>query len=241
MDETNQDVVEEIVTPESESEKVDEPQEPQEEAPNEISQEPEYGSRDYNMREMRGIIEQQRRELDEIRASMVEKEVPEPEEDFSDDEIPNVRQVRKLIGREAQTKAEEIIRKKELQDYETKLRSRYKDFDSVVTKENVVELIKGNARLHDRLIKMSKEDPAEANEMVYGLIKQSAFFVDRQRKTSQNETIKKTAKKNTSKPGAGQSVGTGPTPAQQASSFSSLSQEERYKIFQEMESCARLR
>lgn len=231
MDEENIDVQEEVVSPETESIN-DESH--QAEAP----QEPAYGSPEYNFREMRRVIERQQREIDELRTNMVEEEPEEPEERISDEEIPNVSQVRKLIAREAKKKAEELYQQKELANYEATLRTKYKDFDRVVTKENVEELIKGNTRLHNSLVKLHEENPIEANELAYELIKKSAFYTEKQKKSVQTKATKQMAQKNTAKPVAGHALGSTPTPLQQANSFKQLSQEEKYKLWQEMQSYA---
>jgi len=230
MDEENPDVQEGVVAPETESIN-DQTQE-------EVQREPSYGSQEYNFREMRKVIERQQREIDELRNSMVEEEPEEPEENISDEEIPNARQVKRLIKKEGKRYAEEILRQKELANFETTLRTKYKDFDQVVTKENVEELIKGNTRLHNRLVKLHEEDPAEANELAYELIKKSAFYSERQKKTVQSKATKQMAQKNSAKPVAGHALGATPTPLQQANSFKQLSQEERYKLWQEMQQCA---
>lgn len=231
MEEANQDVQEEVVAPEAESENDDQEQVQQ-------RQEPAYGSQEYNFREMRRIIEQQQREMHELRESMAERLNNEPDESISDDEIPTVKQVRRIIEKEARKGAEELYKQKQLENYEEALRHRYKDFDAVVSKENVEELIRGNARLHSRLVKLHEEDPVEANELAYELIKKSAFYNEKQKKTAQTKATKQMAQKNASKPVAGHAVGSTPTPLQQASSFKSLSQEERYRLWQEMQACA---
>lgn len=230
MDEENTDVQEELVNPETES--------INDESHQEEPREPQYGSQEYNFREMRRVIERQQREIDELRINMVEEEPEEPEEEIPDDEIPNARQVRKLVEKEAKKKAKELLRQKELENYETTLREKYKDFDKVVSKENVEELIKGNTRLHNRLVKMHGEDPVEANELAYELIKKSAFYSDRQKRNAQTKVTKQTAKANASKPVAGHALGSTPTPLQQVSSFKQLSQDEKYKLWQEMQQCA---
>lgn len=229
MDEANSDVQEEVVAPESES--IEESQE------TEAPQEPAYGSSEYNFREMRRLIERQQREIDELRFNRVEEEPEEPEESISDDDIPNARQVKRLIEKEAKKKAQELYREKELENYESALKTKYKDFDKVVTRENVEELIKGNTRLRNRLVKLHEEDPIEANELAYELIKKSAFYVDRTGKT-QTKATKQRAQSNTAKPVAGHALGTTPTPLQQVSSFKQLSQEDRYKLWQEMQQCS---
>jgi len=239
MDEAaNSDVTEEVVAPGETSEAQD-----YSESEESHEAEPERGSAEYNFREMRRIIERQQYEINDLRQATAQKQSQEPEEEeefLSDDDIPNIKQVRKLIDKEAKKKAEELYRQRELKNYEQNLRDRYKDFDSVVTKENVEELVQGNERLLNRLVKLHQEDPAEANELAYELIRKSAFYVDKRKKTTKN-TVKQKAAENSTKPVAGHAAGATPTPIQQVSSFKHLSQEEKYKLWQEMQGYANRR
>lgn len=233
MEDTNADVVEEVVSPGETSEGQDSSDQQEE-----VSTEPERGSHEYNFREMRGIIERQQYEINNLKETTAQKYAPEPEEEeevIPDDEIPNAKQVRKLIAKEATKKAEELLRQRDRNNYEQTLKTRYKDFDSVVTKENVQELVNGNPRLLDRLTKLYGEDPGEANEFAYELIKHSAFYADGQKKTTKNKAVKEKAAANSAKPVASHAVGSTPTPIQQVSSFKSMTQEDKYKLWQEMQ------
>ena len=231
MTDENQDVEQEVVSPQSESESIDSDQ------TEEMSSKPRHGSPEYNFREMRRIIQRQQQQIDEL-SSSVSKVPEEPEEEIPDDEIPNVKQVRKLIDREAKKKAEELFRQRDLANYEEKLKRKYKDFDSVVTKENVEELVFGNECLLKRLQKLHNENPLEANELAYGLIKKSAFFVNNQKKIAKKTTDKNQVAENLAKPVAGHALGATPTPLQQVSSFKSMTPEEKQKLWQEMQASA---
>ena len=231
MDDTNSDVNEEVVTPEDASEG----QSPD----SQERSEPQRGSSEYNFREMRRIIERQQYEIDELKTSRQQPEEPEePEEFIPDDEIPNARQVRKLIEKEAHKKAQALLKQRDLERYEQRLKQKYNDFDSVVTKENVEELVHGNQRLLNQLVRLNKEDPEEASELAYELIKKSAFWSEKARKPSKGDELKKKAAANSAKPVSSSAIGSTPTPLQSVSNFKMLSDEEKHKLWREMETYA---
>lgn len=232
MTEENTDVEQEVVAPESPSESTS--------SQERVADEPERGSQEYNFREMRRIIQMQQKQIDEL-SSNVSQANAEPEEEIPDDDIPNVRQVRKLIAREAKIKAEELYRQREAANYEEKLKVKYSDFNTVVTKENVEELVFGNERLLKRLQKLHEEDPLEANELAYDLIKKSAFYSERQKKTRATQDTKAKAKENLAKPVSSHALGSTPTPLQQTTSFKNMSQEEKRRLWQEMQTYASAR
>ncbi len=228
MDEQIADVKEEVVPPVETNET--------QTIPEDVYEEPKKGSAEYNFREMRQIIQQQRNELENLKASLQPEE--EPEEQLPDDEIPTVKQVRKMVEREATRKAQEMLEEREYENYERSLRTKYQDFDSVVSEKNVLELVRGDEALHSHLVELHEINPAKANELAYTLIKKSAFYAEKQKKTDQIKATQAKAKENASKPIPGHAIGSSPTPIQQVTSFSKMSDDEKRRIWREMQDFA---
>lgn len=215
--------VEEVVQP-SETDQV------QDEAPQ--AQAPQKGSKEYNFAEQRRIIEQQNRKIQELEEAVrygVKKQ-PEPEDDLEhlgQDEFLTRSQAEKL----ALKKAQELLAQQEASLAEDRMRLKFKDYDDVVTEENVKELIGDDRELADSIA--SSPNPYAA---AYKLIKKAAFYQEKGKKKSQEaEKIVKNAQK----PISSNSVQARPLAA--ANTYAFASDGEREALYKEMMEYARRR
>jgi len=221
--EENQDV--EVVVEPSEPEIKSEEQHTQEVA----SKEPAYGSQEYNFREMRNVVEEQQRRIRELEARNYQQKAPveEEEEVLDGDDFLTVKQAEKLALR----KAQELIKQQEIDNLEDKTRMKFKDYDDVVTEENVKKLIEDDVDLADSIRKASNPYAT-----AYKLIRKTSFHKkDQEEKAKKNSDVEK-LQKNATKPGSSNAVA--PKPLSQASSFSSMSKAEMNALYQEMQQCA---
>lgn len=149
MSEENQaDVVADEVV--SHQEQTDTPQE----SPSETPAEPEAQKKDqeYNWRRMRETVEElQRRNqalearVDESsRTAKVEEDDTDEIDGLPDDELLTKAQTKRLMNKAAKRAAEEaagqVIKKRDLETLDDRVRMRHKDYNSIVTPENLEEL-----------------------------------------------------------------------------------------------------
>lgn len=162
---------EEANTPDVNEQEVVAPAEATEGQPPETPQEPSEGSKEYNWRRM----EQKVGELERQNALLARHIVPPqpqeapvpPDPQFEEDDLATVAQVDKRAQRIVE--AELAKREKALQPTQTK--SKYTDYDAVVTPENIKKLTEEDPDLeHD--ISVAKNPYARA----YKAIKQSKFY-----------------------------------------------------------------
>lgn len=167
---TNPDVVAELVAPVE--------QEPSHQATQEaeVSQEPARGSQEYNFREMRRLLEEQQREIRQLREEQYSRVQPqqEPEEDeyatMRKSDYLTVGQAEKLALR----KAEELLQQREIATQEERAKLKYQDYDSVVSDENVQELLK------DRDVAETLRNSPDPYAAAYKMIKNSASYYNKQ-------------------------------------------------------------
>lgn len=188
---TNPDVKEELVAP------VEQEQSPQKTANEaEVSQEPRPGSQEYNFREMRRLLEEQQRELRYLReqqASSAPQQNDSVDEELSSlgkNDYLTVAQAEKLALR----KAEELLMQREIATQEERARLRYNDYDSVVSEENVQELIK------DRDVADTLRNSPDPHAAAYKMIKNSAFYHNKQQVAQKRAVEGERIAKNASKP-----------------------------------------
>ena len=211
MSEENEDV--EVVVEPSEPEITSEQSEQEEE-----SKEPAYGSQEYNFRELRKIAEEQQRELRELRAQ-VQRPIQQEEPDDEEDDFLTKKQVREMLQQQEQASLED------------KMRIRFKDYDDVVTEENIKKLIENDDDLADSIRRASNPYAT-----AYKLVRKSAFFNDEQKLKSKKQSDVEKIQKNSQKP-ASANVAT--KPLQKANSYASMSKEEMDTLYKEMMECAR--
>lgn len=223
--EENNDVEEDVVDPSNQD------QESQEQSEQAVS-EPQQGSQEYNFREMRKIVEEQQqriRELENVRYQQPEAAVEEEEDSssYDEDDFLTVKQAKKLAAKQVR----EMIEQQEFDTLEDRMRMKFKDYDDVVSEENVKKLVENDSDLTDSLRRA-----ANPYATAYKLIKKSAFYSNdnelRNKKNSENERLHK----NSQKPGSSNSV---TKPLAKANSYARMSKGEMDALYQEMISCSR--
>ena len=199
---------------------------------NSAPKEPEAGSKEYNFRRMeQRLAELGRRnqELENVlRENSQEKIKPEPDElsDLQDDDLITVGQVNKLTQKQAKKIVEEAFAKKTKEALPKNTREQFKDYDQVVTNENIEKLVQEDPDLeHD--IKVSKNPYARA----YKAIKQASFY----RQQTENKANSDRIDANNQKPVSSNTVGKQGA-LSQANAFASWSDED---LRAEMNSCAK--
>ncbi len=208
--------VEAVVEP-SETETVPEPQ----------AKEPVKGSAEYNFREARRLMQEQSRRIQELEERERQRNIqaaPQPV-----DELEGLGQEDYLTRKQAEAlairKAQELLAQQEFANAEDRVRLKFKDYDDVVTDENVDELIKDDHEVAD-LIKSSSNPYAAA----YKLIKKSAFYNEKGKKKAPDMTDK--VVKNTQKPVSSNAVQA--RPLAQANSYAFSNAEEKQQLYNEM-------
>ncbi len=186
------------------------------------SQEPQKGSQEYNFREARRIMDQQSREINELKYHLQSMQKPVPvEEDPTDGDYLTKKQWRELEEqREAERRAQH-----EYATAEDRVRLKHRDYDEVVNQKNIDELIEDDSDLAETL--RSSPNPYAA---AYKLIKKASFYQEKQ-KPKKNQEAEKIVK-NVSKPVSSNAVPTRPLAT--ANEFASSSHDERQALYREM-------
>lgn len=105
---------------------------------------------------------------DELRRAYTPpKQVEEPDEQLDPDDLPNVKQVSKLISREAKRLVEQQLAGRDARTEEQLFIARNPDFEDTI-KNYLPEILKENPALQDSL----KNNP-RAHEIAYNLVKQN--------------------------------------------------------------------
>jgi hypothetical protein len=201
------------------------------------SQEPRRGSVEYNWAEARrkmDALERQNRELREGLEALNNRPTPEDDEldKLGDDDIVTKRQVRKLTDSQARRIAAEAIQQYKASTVEERIKSRYSDFDSVVTPENI-ELLK-QQKPSLALSLAHTPDPYAQAEAAYEAIKMAGIAGEQ----PMRNTDKERAQKNAQKPLSVNAVVNKSTPLGNAHLFENgLTPELKAQLWREMEEC----
>jgi hypothetical protein len=219
----NQDVEQEVVSPADEEVVVN---------VDEQAEEPKKGSSEYNFRELRRQLDEQKRLVDEqqhrireLEYGSTKDESPNDDIDLSklaDDDLLTVKQAQKIALRQA----EQLLQQRDFDQLEDRTRLKFKDYDEVVTEENVKKLIEDDNELADTL----KNSP-NAYAAAYKLIKKSAFYKDGADSKKYKEEAKN-IQKNATKPGSANSVSS--KPLSQVNAYASRGAHEMNEIYREM-------
>ena len=177
------------------------------------SKEPAYGSTEYNFREMRKVVEEQQKRIKELEAKAYQP-VNEPdekdEETLDEDDFLTVKQAKRLALKETQ----ELIRQQEINTLEDRTRLKFKDYDDVVTEENVTKLIDNDADLSDSIRRASNPYAT-----AYKLIKKTEFHrTEKEVKNRKQQDVEK-IQANATKPGSINAVS---KPLAQANNYASM-------------------
>lgn len=234
MEEAQTQDVQEVVDPVADNQ----PIESQEET---LQQEPKPKSPEFNFRELRRVTEQQQQEIQELRQRLEAQATPpqqEEELDLPDDEIPTMGQIKKVIAKEAAKGARELFEKEKQINEQNSLKTKYPDFDEVVSADNVDELLRDDEDLKATLKQSFEQNPTKASIVAYNLIKKSRFYHEKSAPAVKKASaVQEKAKQNLSKPVSSQALGQ-TTPIQNATNFSQLSPEEKANIYRDMQRAA---
>jgi len=223
---TNPDVNQELVAP------VEQEQSPQPAQETEVSSEPRPGSQEYNFREMRRILEEQQREIRQLREEQYSRPQPvqEPEEDelatMRNSDYLTVAQAKKL----ALQQAEQLLQQREIATQEERARLRYQDYDSVVSDENVQELIK------DRDVAETLRNSPDPYAAAYKMIKNSVSYHTKQQVAQKRSFEGDRIAKNASKPVPSAAVQS--KPIAEANNWA-MNEAMRQELAKEMYECAK--
>lgn len=221
-------VEEEVVQPEESADSQEQPQETQQErqARNDA---------EYNWAEMRKQMRQKDLEIAELRdqfSNITKKQAPPEEDEFAklaEDDILTLAQARKLAAKMARQTAEAVLREREALTVDDRLQSKFPDYTSTVTRENIELLNELKPDVAESLA-LLKGDPYRQAKLAYEYIK--AFVPQR------DETMNKDRKKaevNSKKPVSVQAVAK-QSPIAQSHLFEDgpLTQERKNAIYKQM-------
>ena len=188
-------------------------------------------SADHNWKEARRTMEEQNRRIRELETQLYQPRAPEtPDRDELEDLGQNDYLTRKQAEALAVRKAQELMEQQQYVQAEDRARIKYRDYDDVVTEDNVKELTQDEDVL--RTLKSSPDPYAAA----YKLIKNSTFYSDKNKKPSiESEKMAK----NIQKPVSSNAVAQRPLAAANAYAFGSDA--ERQALWSETVQAARRR
>lgn len=162
---------------------------------------------DYNWAEARRKmqeLERRSQEQEELIARLSHKPAPQEDdglEKLSEDDILTVAQAKKLAAKMARQVAHEAIKEREAATVEERLQTKFSDYASVVTRENVDILRQQEPELAQSLSRLA-DDPYSQAIAAYKLIKKLGIKTDA---TPPPPEVKR-AKENASKPVSVQTV-----------------------------------
>ena len=229
-EEENSNVEQEVVQP-SETEQVQETQE---------TRSPQKGSAEYNFREMRLAMEEQKRIIQDLQYQAQQRNAPQQQQEVdylpgvNDDEIVTKAQLKafnRKVEEDNRRRDEEMRMQQELSFAEDRVRMRHKDYDDVMTDENIQNLIED-----DNVLAETIRNSPNAYEAAYKMIKKSAFYQEKGRKPSVDaQKIVKNAQKPVSSNAVQQ------RPLAQANSYAFANDNERESLYREMQESAKRR
>jgi hypothetical protein len=222
----NSNVVEEVVQPSNE-----------EQVQQQAQSEPEEGSKEYNFREMRRAMQEQQRELYELRnyvayQSQAPQQKQEEDVRFDKDDIPTWGQLEKVIDKKAEAKARELMQQQQADELEDRVRVRIKDYDDVVTEENVKTLFE------DPILTEAIKHAPDPYSAAYKMIKGSHFYNQKIVPPKKNLDAEKIVK-NAQKPMSSNAVRS--EAIQNATSYASYSEDEKQSAWRRMNEASKRR
>lgn len=160
---------------------------PEAQPPSEASAEDQ--TQDRNWREMRQTMEElkNRNYALETEVARMREPVPEQEVDPTDDDISTIGVTKKLIRKEATKIAQEIVRNREAQTVEERVRLKYADYDAIVNKENLQHLFSSAPELVN-MLKANHQDPYAQAVAAYKLMKKFGIAGEDSVKLKDNQT-----------------------------------------------------
>lgn len=120
---------------------------PQDEVQEQAHQEPAESKQDRNWREMRKKLEYYEAKLADLEQKHQPKQVEEEEIALNDDDIVTAKDVKKLAKKMAKELYQQERARLDAETAEDRLRSKFADFDDVVSEDNVKKLLKEEPEL----------------------------------------------------------------------------------------------
>jgi len=193
--------------------------------------EPDAGTKEYNWRRMEQKVQELERKNYEMSQAIQEKTSPpqeEPDElsQLQKDDIVTYGQVDKLAERRARQIVADELAKREKEALPSRVKEQYKDYEQVVTNENIEKLVKERPAWETTI----RNDP-NPYEAAYVLIKQASFY----KENVENQQNKERIASNSQKPISSNTIGSS-GPLAQANAFATQSKED---LWAEMQRCSR--
>jgi hypothetical protein len=191
----------------------------------ETPQEPKENSKEYNWRRMEQKMSELERRNVELQQSLEERtqKKEEPEDEISqleEDDLVTVRHMNKMAEIRARKIVEEELTKREQQKLPEITKSKYNDYDQVVTPDNLEELLKEDPDLEFDI--KSSRNPYDR---AYKEIRKSDFYRSRQKTAEESKAIEENSRKPVSSTSTGK-----PRPLSQANAYAKGDQ----SLWQEM-------
>lgn len=198
---------------------------PQEEIHDHAQETPKESKQERNWREMRKKLDYYEEKLAELEARNKPQEEEEPELSIADDEFVTAKDAKKL----AKKMAEELYRKErqrlEAETAEDRLRSKYVDFDEVVTEDNVKQLLKNEPELAKVL--RATTDPYAKGVAAYR-------YIQMMERANPHAVDKQVIRQNLSKPKTTTSIKDSGLDHAEEFASGRMTREMRQKLYQEM-------
>lgn len=198
---------------------------PQEEVHEQTQDAPRESKQDRNWREMRKKLDYYEEKLAELEARNKPQVPEEPELNISDDEFVTAKDAKKL----AKKMAEELYRQErqrlEAETAEDRLRSKYADFDEVVTEENVKQLLRTEPELAKVL--RATSDPFAKGVAAYR-------YIQMMERANPHAVDKQVIRQNLSKPKTTTSIKDSGLDHAEEFASGRMTHEMRQKLYQEM-------
>jgi hypothetical protein len=171
----------------------------QEEA--QVVQQTKRNDAEYNWAETRrkmDMLERENREHREMLTKLQQKQLP-PEEDelagLADDDILTVSQARKLAEKISRQTAQQAYKERDASTVDDRMRSKFSDYDEVVTSESL-ELLKKNDPELAMSLRGLADDPYTQSMAAYKMLKRAGYGQQKQSQTLE----KRKALENSQKP-----------------------------------------
>lgn len=233
-DEETQSVTEEVAPPQEPEPQQDDPKEEVQPTP-----EPKRGDQEYNWRETRRKLEAMESQNRELKDKIDRMSGPQKNEDddlakLADDDIVTAKQARSLAAKMARQVADEVVRQREVSTLDERLKTKFPDFDSIVTRENIETLKQNEPELAMSLNAISHDPYAQATA-AYKILKKHGFGVS-------EDVVKNKARAeaNSKKPVSVQTVTKQSSAIGNAYQFENgLTPELKKQLWKDMQDCAK--
>lgn len=237
-DEANSGVIEEAAAPVEATEA-----QPKEAVPTPTSE-----IQDRNWKEARQLLEEQRRRIEELQGMVSRSAAPAPKEEVDEldqmapDDIVTAKQMRKYAERVAEQAVQKAMKRSAADTMEERVRARYSDYDSVVTKENVDELTRDDPALRKTLQSLAaaaqRGEDVDPYSLAYSLIKKTKGSTEKEDMSRVKRDADQLAK-NSAKPVSSNAIKS--APLSDAHTYANLSKEDKERYFKEMTEAAKRR